>query len=225
MEIFPITALFIFIFVLGIVLAFAAVHVTRNLNRGRGGIVVTACFSPFLFVGYLLVADHLRDEFHRTRGDAYDNGYKVLPLANGYQLSYFYKMPWMSVIAKVEASHSFHPAVDQVQRLALAGNNVFGETGRSNMLDGPPDFFFSLDLSSGEIKEFSSEAELRSRFAVFGPLQRPEEVYRDALENQRSDFFWPIVAGAPFALFAGVLYFIHRVRRTKPTLESSNVGF
>jgi len=215
LEIFPITAFFIFVCVLGIVLAIVATATTREFSRGRGAVVLAAFLSPFLFVGYLLIADHFRDEFHRARGDAFDDGFNTLPLADGYKLSYFYKMPWMSIIEKVAPNHSFNPAVDQVQRLAFAGNRVFGETGRTNMRDGPPDFFFSLDLSSGEVQKFSSEAELRSRFAAFGQLLRPEEVYRDALERQRSGFFWPTVASAPFALLLGVLHFFRRARREK----------
>jgi hypothetical protein len=224
LEVFAMLAIAVFIFVLGIVLAIAAGYATRNFERGRGGIVVAAFFSPFLFVGYLLVADHFRDEFHRARGEAFDDGFKTLPLANAYRLSYFYKMPWMSVITKVGVNHSSNSAVDQVQLLAIVGNRVFGETGRTEMLDGPPDFFFSLDLSSGELRKFSNEAELRSNFSVFGQLQRPEEVYQDALKRQRSDYFWPAVMSAPLALLTSILYFVRHVRKTKPALEKSNAG-
>jgi hypothetical protein len=70
MEIFGMLVFSVVLFGLGIVLAIGATLVTRNFSRGRGAIVLAASFSPFLFVGYLLLAGYLRNEFHYDRREA-----------------------------------------------------------------------------------------------------------------------------------------------------------
>ena len=213
MEFLTILAFAAFIFVLGIVLAFVAVHVTRSFNRGRGAIVVAAFFLPFLFVGYLLTAGYLRNEFHYDRREASDiDGSCTLPFSNGYNLIFFDEMPSASSIGKGDWQKQVPAVLSRVQKIAITDRAAFGQTGTSDLPDGSVNFFFALNLSTGEIKKFADEAALRRYAPQAPPLSDPDQAFRIAENQERSVFFWPVVAGLPFALLGGSLHLIRRAQ-------------
>ena|SRR5579859_1981730 len=215
MEFFAYLAFAGFVFACSIAFAFIAMWLTRNFEQGRGVAIVGAFLAPSAFVAYLLFVSHLREQYHHTRSEASNfDGSCTLPLSHGYFLWFFDETPWMSVIGnqQTEVNNVASPQLEHIQRIALADGKVFGETGKSNMLDGPPDFFFVFDPSSGAVREFAQEAQLRSGFPKFGPLMRPEDAFNAAEEHQRSILFWPAIAGAPFALATG-LWLARRKRR------------
>jgi hypothetical protein len=214
-----------FIFACSVVLALIATAVTRRFERGRGAIVLAAFFAPSVFTAYLLFASYLRNEFHYDRLEASNfDGSCTLPLGNGYNLTFFDEVPTASSIGKGDWQKLAPISLSRVQRVAQAGHYVFGQTSTSDWPKGPVDFFFSLDLSSGEIRKFGDEAILRQHAPRFGSLVSPDEAFWATQRRQQSKLFWPVVAGAPFAMFAGYLYLIRRNRTKKPTLDDPENG-
>ncbi len=93
------------------------------------------------------------------------------------------------------------------------------------MEDGPTDYYFSLDLATGELHKFASQAELISAKGKFKPLQRPEELYYAEVNRERSALFWPLVCMAPVGL-AVSLFFVSlrgRNRATPGATETSSM--
>ncbi len=203
----------------GLALALASVFVTRKVERGRGAMILLAFFLPTIFVTYLLFAGYLREKFHHGRSDASDlDGTCTLPISNGYFVWFFDETPWMAVIANRQSAvdNVINPQLKHVQRVALTGGKVYGVTGRSEMRDSPPDFFFTFDPSSGSIREFGTEDELRSNSPQLGELRRTEEVFNEAENQKRSQLFWPAVALAPFSFMGGTLIWRRQRLGLKP---------
>ena len=208
-------AIMVSVAIAGLVLALAAIRLTRKQQRGRGAVVLLAFSLPTLYVAYLFSAGHFRNEYHRLHSKAFEaEGYNNLALCHGYQLWFFDETPWMSSIAKGPYENA---EITNIQRLSLEGTRVLGQTGTTNMLDGPTDYYFALNLSSGALEKFKTEADLRAATATFGPMIRPEEFYNAALEGEHSDFFWPLICLAPIGLAAGVWGMIRRRNRDGPT--------
>src|ERR1700761_9731329 len=93
------------VFVAGVVFALCAIRLTRRQTRGRGATVVLAFFLPTLYVVYLLAAGHFRNEYHRTRSNAFESeGFNNLMLGNGYTLRFFDETPWMASIGRPSAN-------------------------------------------------------------------------------------------------------------------------
>ncbi len=183
-------------------------------------------FSPFLFVGYLLVAGYLRNEFHFDRQEASNfDGSCTLPFSNGYSLIFFDEMPSASSISQGDWRKQVPAVLTRVQKIATTDHAVYGQTGTSDWPDGSVNFFFALELSTGQIRKFADEAALRRYAPEAGPMRDPDEEFRMAESRQRSILFWPAVASLPFVLFGGSLYLVRRARKTKPALEESNAGF
>jgi hypothetical protein len=194
--------------VAGFVFAFAAIRLTRKQERGRGAVVLFALCLPALYVAYLLTAGHFRNEYHRFHSKAYESeGFNNLVLGHDYQLWFFDETPWMSSIAKGLYKKS---QITNIQRLSIEGTRVLGQTGTTSMFDGPTDYFFCLDLSSGALQKFRTESELRSATTTFAHLRRPEEVYNAELANEHSSVFWPLICFAPVALSTGIWSVIRR---------------
>ena len=200
-------------FVVGVVFAFCAIRLTRNRTQGRGAIVIVAFLIPTLYVAYLLAAGHIRNEYHRSRSNAYESeGYNNLMLGNGYVLWFFDETPWLSSIGRGSANAQ----ITSIQRLSTDGTKVVGQTGRTNMEDGPTDYYFVLDLATGTLQKFATQAELSSTKVTFKPLQRPEELYNAEINSEYSGLFWPLVCLAPVGL-ATSLFSVSLRRRNRAT--------
>jgi hypothetical protein len=190
-----------------VVFAGSAGVMTRRLNRGRGAVIVLAFFVPALFVAYLLVAGYWRNNFHRSRLEASNiDGECTLPLGNGYSLRFLDKMPSLAMILNEDFTDAKPINVDGVRSIATANSMVFGQT----------DFFFSLNLSSGQIKRFADEAEMRRGSPPFGALVETSEAFSTAEDWQRGSYFWPLVACGPIAILVGGLIWSRRRRDGKP---------
>jgi hypothetical protein len=125
-------------------------------------------------------------------------------------------MPSASSISKGDWTKPVSSILSNVQKVAITDRTVFGQTSSSPWPDGPVAFFFSLDLSSGEIRKFDDEVSLRKYAPQMGPLRSPDEAFRLMEDTQHSALFWPGMMSLPFALFAGGLYLIRRVRKESP---------
>jgi hypothetical protein len=203
-------AILLLVVIVGLVLAFVAIRLTRKRERGRGAVVLLAFSLPTLYVAYLLTAGHFRNGYHRFHSQAFEaEGFNNLVLGNGYQLWFFDETPWMSSIAKRPYENA---EITNIQRLSLEGTRVLGQTGTTDMFDGPTDYYFDLDLSSGAIEKFNSETELRASTTTFGPMLRPEELYNTTLEREHSDYFWPLICLAPIGLVVGGIWGMNRRR-------------
>jgi hypothetical protein len=201
------------VFVVGVVFALCAIWLTRRGTKGRGAIVIIAFLIPTLYVAYLLASGHLRNEYHRTRSSAYESeGYNNLMLGKGYVLWFFDETPWMSSIGRGTAS----ARITNIQRLSTDGAKIIGQTGRTNMEDGPTDYYFVLDLATGALNKFATQAELSSTMATAKPLRRPEELYNAEVNSERSGLFWPLVCLAPIGLAAS-LFSVSLFRRNRAT--------
>ncbi len=212
--------MFGYVFAASVILTLISAWFSRHFERGRGAFIVGAFFTPFLFVGYLIYVNGLRHEFHVSRSEAgEDHGFNRLPLRNGYRLSSFYEAPSDAWIEKSSVATDSDLGLKHVQRVAVIGDTVFGETSRSGILDSPEDIFFALDMSSGTIREFGTEAELRSRFSKSVPLRHPEDVYEEALAKVRSTYFWPTVAGIPVVILAACWILARRLQQSRPAAE------
>jgi hypothetical protein len=199
------------VFIAGIVFALCAIRLSRNQARGRGATVVLAFFIPTLYVAYLLAAGHFRNEYHRTRSNAYESeGFNNLTLGNGYVLWFFDETPWMSSIGRGSANAQ----ITNIQRLSTDGTKIVGQTGRTNMEDGPTDYFFTLDLATGTLHKFATKAELSSTTTRLKPLLRPEELYNAEINEEHSGFFWPLVCLAPIGLATSLFLLSLRRRNT-----------
>jgi hypothetical protein len=204
----------------GIILALIAVRITRDRVRGRGAVVLIAFFLPAIYVAYLLTADHYRNEYHRVHSKAYDSdGYCNLVLGNGYELWYFDETPWMSSIGKLYTNAQ----ITNIQRLTVTNQTVVGQTGTTEMLDGPTDYFFSLDLASGEIRKFGNEEELRSKSGTFGHLERPEDLFNAEFAREHGWYFWPLVCLIPLVFTLACWRFMRR-KNTMQNLQSLYPG-
>lgn len=182
----------------GLVFAVVAIKLTREVKRGRGAVVLFAFCLPTLYVAYPLTAAHFRNEYHRVHSRAFESeGFNNLVLGHGYRLWFFDETPWMSSIAKGPIENA---QITNIQRLAMEGTRVLGQTGATSMLDGPTDYFFCLDLSSGALRKFRTESKLRSATTSFARLRRPEEAYNAELADEHSSFIWPLVCSAPLGL-------------------------
>jgi hypothetical protein len=189
----------------GLGLAFLAARFTRDWDSGRGATVLVSLLAPFVLMAYLLFAGYLRNKFHERRGEAYDiDGTYTLPLAHGYYLRFFDEMPWDAYITRAASTGVLNiESIDRVQRLAVSDEHVYGQKGLGDELDGPVDCFFDMDLSSGGVRKFGSEGELRSGAPAFGPLLRPEEVLSKQESRVHSYYFWPLMLSTPFVLLVG----------------------
>jgi hypothetical protein len=193
---------------LGFVFAFAAIRFTHKLSRGRGAVVLFAFCLPTLYVAYLITAVHFRNEYHRIHSRAYESqGFNNLVLGYSYRLWFFDETPWMSSIAKGPITNA---QITNIQRLAIDGARVLGQTGTTNMFDDPTDYFFCLDLPSGAIQKFRTESELRSATTSFARLRGPEEAYNAELADEHSRFFWPLICSAPVGLAVGLWSMMRR---------------
>jgi hypothetical protein len=208
------------VFVAGVVFALCAIWLTRNRTEGRGAIVVLAFFIPALYVAYLLAARQFRNEYHRARSNAYESdGYNNLMLGNGYVLWFYDETPWMSSIGRGSANAQ----ITNIQRLSTDGAKIVGQTGRTNMEDGPTDYYFLLDTATGTLHEFATQAELSSTIAAFRPLRRPEDLYNAEIDREHSGLFWPLVCLAPVGL-ATSLFSVGLRRRNSATLRASETS-
>lgn len=211
------------VFVAGVVFALSAIRLTRRQTEGRGATVVLAFFVPALYVAYLLAAGHFRNEYHRTHSNAYESeGFNNLMLGNGYILWFFDETPWMASIGRGSANAQ----ITNIQRLSTDGTKVVGQTGRTNMEDGPTDYFFLLDLATGGLHKFATQAELRSATPALKPLRRPEELYNAEINKEHSGFFWPLVCSTPVGLAVGLLLANLRRRNTAtiPVADTSSLS-
>jgi hypothetical protein len=66
------------------------------------------------------------------------------------------------------------------------------------------------------IHRFEQEAQLRANSPSFGTLLPPDQVFNATEDSQRSPFFWPVVAVAPFLLVGGVYYWFRRASGESP---------
>jgi hypothetical protein len=201
------------VFVAGVVFALCAIRFTRRQARSRGAIVVLAFFVPTLYAAYLLAAGHFRNEYHLTRSNAYESeGYDNLVLGNGYVLWFFDETPWMASIGRGSADAQ----VTNIQRLSKDGTKIVGQTGSTNMEDGPIDYFFALDIETGALHKFATQSELNSA-TTLKALRRPEELYNAEIDKEHSGFFWPLVCLAPIGLMVGLLSISLRGRNIATT--------
>ncbi len=106
--------------------------------------------------------------------------------------------------------------ITNIQRLSTDGAKVIGQTGRTNMEDGPTEYYFVLDLATGTLNKFATQAELSSTMGTAKPLRRPEELYNAEINRERSGLFWPLVCFSPVGLAAS-LFSVSRFRRNRTT--------
>jgi hypothetical protein len=203
----------VLVFIAGVVFALCTIRLTSEQTRGRGTTVVLAFFIPALYVAYLFAAGHFRNEYHRTHSNAYESeGFNNLKLGHGYTLWFFDETPWMASIGRGSANAQ----ITNIQRLSIDGTQIAGQTGRTNMEDGPTDYFFLLDLATGALHKFNTEEELSSAATALKPLGRPEEQYNAEINKEQSSFFWPLICLAPTGLVIG-LFSVNLRRRNTAT--------
>jgi hypothetical protein len=199
----------LFVFIAGAVFALCAIRMTHQQTRGRGAIVVLAFFIPAIYVTYLLAAGHFRNEYHRTHSNAYESeGYNNLKIGHGYVLWFFDETPWMASIGR----GSENAQITNIQRLSIDGERITGQTGKTNMEDGPTDYFFFLNLATGALQKFKTQAELSLAAPGFKPLDRPEELYNVAINKEHNSLFWLVICLAPLGL-AVSLFLVNPRRR------------
>jgi hypothetical protein len=146
-------------FVLGIGCSLLAAWLTRQLERGRGCVVLGAFFLPAIYVAYLLTAGYLRNDFHYSHLEASNrDGECTLPLANGLNLIFFDETPSASSVGKGDWQNTGVPILNNIQHVAITDRFLFGQTSISAHADGPVDFFFALDLTSGQVEKFANES-------------------------------------------------------------------
>jgi len=195
-----------FLFGCCIVGAAVATRLTRDFERGRGALVLGGFSAPALFVIYLFLASHLREEFHRQRSEAYWlDPNCTLPLGHDFELSYFDEMPSSATITRggVVLLPGIAPP-NYIRSVAILGEKIYVETGSSNLSIDPPNGFFSVDLISGEVRKFQNGAQLQADFPEPGHLDSPDAVFQAAEARQRGRLFWPCIAAAPLVLMPGL---------------------
>lgn len=216
MEFFSFIALAGFVLICGLGTGAVTARATRDFERGRGGLIVAGFFAPALFVMYLFLGSHLREEFHRQRSEAYClDPNCTLPLGHDFELTYFEDLPSSATITRDGAV--ILPRLDPlnyVKRVAILGEKIYVETGSSNLSIDPPNGFFSVDLISGDIQNFQSESKLLTSFPKSGHLDSPDAVFQLAETQERGRLFWPCVFATPLVLLGGLAFV--RSKNKKP---------
>jgi len=197
---------------IGALLALGVAAKTRNSGRKRVFYITAALLLPVTSAGYLIILAELRSEYHQRRGEAFEEGsYSTLPLGHEYKLWFPYEFPNDASIGNTSLpDYADHPPLRPVQQVAISGDWVFGGVGKNDSLKDRVDFYFSMNLSTGEIRRFANEAGLRAHSPAFGPLAGPEYVFEAAQARQESPYFWPVAGGVPIAfIFAGLVFLLH----------------
>lgn len=211
MEFFAYLGLFGIIVASGLVFTSIAVPATREIKHGRSALVLLAFFLPALFVAYLMIASHLRSEFHQGRSEANDfDGKITLPLGSGYYLRYFDEVPSQAYVERDVSGEFGTSFISPVRKIGFLDGHVLGAIGTSSLPDDSVDSYFLLDLPTGHLEKFKTESALWSRVGRTVPLVAADEAYWAAIKHQRSWLFWPTVVLAPFAIFLA----IWRLRRS-----------
>jgi hypothetical protein len=202
----------------GIALAVTTAWLTRKMSRGRGWLVLLAALLPAIYFSYLISAGYVRNVYHAHRIEASNiDGNCTLPLGAGFTLSFFDEFPFGSSIGRGGSAEFRSVIVGLVQRIAVFDPFVVGQTGTDIWPTSPIDSFFALDLRSGELRKFRSEAEMRSFASYNGPLDDTDKAFFAAEDKQRSGLFWPIIAGAPLLAFASLCFKVVRKRARNST--------
>lgn len=218
MEFFSFIALAGFVLVCGLVTGTVTARLVRDFERGRGELIVAGFFVPALFVTYLFLASHLREEFHRWHSEAYClDPNCTIPLGHGVELSYYDDMPSIARITRDGLDLLGFAPPTYVQGTAIVGNMLYTETSHSTLSIDPPDGFLSLNLVSGEVRKFTNDRELRANALGLGQLTTPDQILSTEENRQRNRFYWPTVFAAPILLAATMLIALSRRKSKKPT--------
>jgi hypothetical protein len=206
------------VLVLAVFAAIIAVKLTRKWNRGVGIAVLLGFSSPILYVASILGMQHLRDEYHRQRLEAYDfDGSCDAPLGHGYRLQFFDEDPWLSQIVagslstpgKLPSLNSEYRLVEnRVQRLAITKTDVYGQAGATDQLDGPADHYFRINLVDGTDRRYPSEADLRQDATTNAPFVTADQAFNDQEGQQRSTLVSWIIGLAPLVFLAGCWFLL-----------------
>jgi len=126
MELFSFIALAGFVLVCGLVAGTVTARLVRDFERGRGELIVAGFFVPALFVTYLFLASHLREEFHRWHSEAYClDPNCTIPLGHGVELSYYDDMPSMARITRDGLDFLGFAPPTYVQGTAIVGSMLY----------------------------------------------------------------------------------------------------
>jgi hypothetical protein len=142
------------------------------------------------------------------------DGFNNLKLGDGYTLWFFEETPWKASIGRGSANAQ----ITDIQRLSIDGTKIVGQTGKTDMEDGPIDYFFCLNLETGALLKFATQADLSSATNSLNPLRRPEDLYNAEINKEQSGFFWPLVCVVPVGLAVGL--FSASLRRRKASAFS-----
>lgn len=188
------------LFILSVAAAAIASRTTRNWRGGRGAAIVAAFFLPGVYVAYLLVATHFRDDYHRRRSETYNfDGNCVVALGHEYKLEYYDEFPDYSTII-LESSGAAQNYSDNgtpvrllekgVQRVGVTSAGVYGgASGRADSSEPLIDHYFFLNFADGSDRRFNTEAELRSAVPGAGPMNSPDELFSMRESKERSKLF------------------------------------
>jgi hypothetical protein len=204
-------------FVAGGIFAGVTWWATRSFSGGRKRATTFALFFPVVALFYLegawLAYGIVEDAMGR---DTYVEGIYHYPLALGYQLVVMDKMPEQAYIEN--AKRPSLKGISEVREFQVTGNLIVvtshkDESGTDWGSEKKADQFSIIDASTGAIRGFESESDLRTAASQLGVVVRLESV-QNALSTAASEarpnwFFWCFVL-SPVAVF--LISFGRRIR-------------
>ncbi|HEY3624733.1 MAG TPA: hypothetical protein VGL00_00560 [Terracidiphilus sp.] len=221
MEIIGFVIFQIVITVLGLVVGgiFAGVMwwATRSFSSGRKSATTVALFFPVAVLFYLEGTWLAYGLFEDAMGrDTYVEGIYHYSLAHDYQLVIMDKMPEQAYVENVKRLSL--KGISEVRGFQVAGNLIIvtshrDESGTDWGPEKKADQYSIIDGSSGAIREFGSESDLRTAAFQLGLVLHLESV-KDALSMavsraQPNWSFWCIVL---FPIAAFLIRFCRSIR-------------